>query len=95
MLAAPEFIVAKRVELLDQIEIPAVLQHRMLADGMMRGEEGSELEARHGVSPDSCSFVLGPNYGAERGKAIAESRRRCMVVVRGQLTYRRPEFSNS
>ena len=50
MLAAPEFVVAERVELLDQIEIPAELQHRMLADGMMRGEEGSEFEARHGCS---------------------------------------------
>src|ERR1700686_4956667 len=48
MLAAPEFVVAERVELLDQIEVPAELQHRMLADRVMRGEEGSEFEARHG-----------------------------------------------
>ncbi len=48
MLAAPELIVAERVELLDQIEIPAELQHRMLADRVMRGEEGSEFQACHG-----------------------------------------------
>src|SRR4029078_6944928 len=50
MLAAPELIVAERIQLLDQIEIAAELQHRMLADRMMRGEEGSEFEARHGGS---------------------------------------------
>jgi hypothetical protein len=43
MLAAPELVVAKRIELLDQIEVAAELQHRMLADRMVRGEEGTEL----------------------------------------------------
>ncbi len=47
MLAAPELVIAERIELLDQIEVAAELQHRMLADGVMRGEEGSEFEARH------------------------------------------------
>jgi hypothetical protein len=47
MLAAPEFIEAERIDLLDKIKVAAELQHRMLADRMMRGEEGSELEARH------------------------------------------------
>ena len=42
MLAAPEFVVAELVQLLDEIEIAAELQHRMLADRMMRGEEGAE-----------------------------------------------------
>src|SRR6185437_17074588 len=50
MLAAPELVEAERVDLFDEIEVAAELQHRMLADRMMRGEEGSELEARHGVS---------------------------------------------
>src|SRR5258708_30927380 len=58
MLRAAEFIVAERVELLDQIEIPAELQHRMLADGMMRGEKGSEFEARHGVSPERLLLLV-------------------------------------
>src|ERR1700687_3765882 len=47
MLAAPELVVAERIELLDEIEVAAELQHRMLADRMMRGEEGSEFEACH------------------------------------------------
>ena len=48
MLAAPEFVEAERVDLLDEIEVAAELQQRMLADRMMRGEKGSEFEARHG-----------------------------------------------
>jgi hypothetical protein len=47
MLAAPELVIAELVELLDEGEIAAELQHWMLADRMMRGEEGSEFEARH------------------------------------------------
>jgi hypothetical protein len=50
VLAAPELVEAERVDLLDEIEVAAELQHRMLADRMMRGEKGSELQARHGVS---------------------------------------------
>jgi hypothetical protein len=53
MLAAPEFVIAELVELLDEIEVTAKLQHRMLADRVMRGQEGSEFEARHdGFSPE-------------------------------------------
>jgi len=48
MLAAPELVVAERVELRDKVEVAAELQHRMLADRMVRGEEGSEFQARHG-----------------------------------------------
>ena len=41
-----------------QVEIPAELQHRMLADRVVRGEEGSEFQARHGgVSPDRIVLV--------------------------------------
>src|ERR1700760_2808120 len=50
MLAAPEFVVAERIELLDQIEVAAELQHRVLADRVVRGEEGAEFEACHEVS---------------------------------------------
>ena len=42
---------AQFVDLRDQIEVAAELQHRMLADRMMRSEEGSEFETRHGVFP--------------------------------------------
>ena len=51
VLAAPEFVVAEPVELLDEVEIAAELQHRMLADRMMRGEEGAEIQTRHVGSP--------------------------------------------
>ena len=47
VFAAPEFVVAEPVEMLDEIEIAAKLQHRMLADRMMRGEEGAEIQTRH------------------------------------------------
>ena len=49
MLAAPELVEAERVDLRDEIQVAAELQHRMLADGMMWGEEGSEFKTRHGV----------------------------------------------
>src|SRR6202000_741974 len=44
MLTAPELVIAERIELFDEIEVAAELQHRMLADRVMRGEEGSEFE---------------------------------------------------
>ena len=49
VLAAPEFVVAELVQVLDEIEIAAELQHRMLADRMVRGEEGAEAETWHEV----------------------------------------------
>jgi hypothetical protein len=72
VLAAPEFVVAEVVELLDEIEVAAELQHRMLADRVMRGEEGSELEARHrSFSPDYCYRGLCANLrgGRKQGNA--------------------------
>ena len=50
MLAAPELVVTERIELFDEIEVAAELQHRMLADRMMRREESSEFQAGHGRS---------------------------------------------
>jgi hypothetical protein len=47
MFAAPELVIAELVELLHEIEIAAELQHRMLADRVMRGEESSEFQAGH------------------------------------------------
>jgi hypothetical protein len=48
----------------------------MLADRMMRGKEGSELEARHGFLSKRLLLLIGsvPNYGLASAKAIAESR---------------------
>jgi uncharacterized caspase-like protein len=51
VFAAPEFIVSEAVQMFHQVEIAAELQHRVLTDRMMRGEEGSEIQTRHeGVS---------------------------------------------
>src|SRR5258707_12568831 len=63
MLAAPEFIEAERVDLLDEIEVAAELQHRMLADRMMRGEEGSKLQACHGFLSGRLFFLAGSAQG--------------------------------
>ena len=43
VLAAPELVVTKPVEVLDEIEIAAELQQRVLADRMMRSEEGTKF----------------------------------------------------
>jgi hypothetical protein len=47
VLAAPELVVAQRVEQLDQLQIALELQQRMLADGMVRGEERAKTEPLH------------------------------------------------
>jgi hypothetical protein len=39
------------VELLDEVEIAMELQHRVLADRVMRGKEGAEIQTRHDGSP--------------------------------------------
>jgi hypothetical protein len=57
MLAAPELVIAQRIELLDEIEVAAELQHRMLANWMMRGEEGTEFEAGHDAFSQRLLFV--------------------------------------
>jgi hypothetical protein len=49
VLATPEFIVAEFVEMLDQCDIAAELQHRVLADRMVRGEKGAKTEPGHQV----------------------------------------------
>src|SRR5216683_3271315 len=51
MLAAPEFVIPEPVELLDEVEIAAELQQRMLAHGVMRGKKGAELQAGHIRTP--------------------------------------------
>ncbi len=72
MLAAPELVIAERVELLDQIEIAPELKHRMLPDRVMRGKEGSEFQARHGgFSGCHFLFVERRGYVLETANAIA------------------------
>src|ERR1700722_19612106 len=73
VLAAPEFVITKRIELLDQVEIPAELQHRVLADRVMRREEGSKFETSHGVFLRTVLLGCPTNYGVAKTKAIAYS----------------------
>src|ERR1700756_3026609 len=47
VFAAPELIIAEPVELLDEVEIAAELQQRMLADRMVGSEEGAEIQSWH------------------------------------------------
>src|SRR5258705_3025017 len=74
VLAAPEFVVAERIELLDEVEVAAELQHRTLADRVMRGEESSEFEARHLFPSGSplLFLVCCAGYVLNGSKAIAE-----------------------
>jgi hypothetical protein len=63
VFTAPEFAVTEPVEMFDQVEIAAELQHRMLADWMMRGEEGAEIQTRNdGFSWQSLLLIcIHPN----------------------------------
>src|SRR5215471_10938526 len=58
MLAAPELVIAETVELLDEVEIAAELQKRVLANGMMRGEKGAKFQTRHDRSPMGARLAL-------------------------------------
>src|ERR1700743_3719662 len=90
MLAAPEFVIAERIELLDQVEVAPELQHRMLADRMMRGEEGSKLQARH-VFPHHVVILLRePLLGHPRGRFNRDPAS-CVACTCGVV--RRTEFS--
>src|SRR5258707_12453840 len=89
MLAAPEFIEAERVDLLDEIEIAAELQHRMLADRMMRGEEGSKLQACHGFLSGRRLFLLGGGKLRGRtthGNCVPETEGDLIVIARSTRT---------
>src|SRR5277367_6593038 len=70
VLAAPEFIIAERVVLIDEIEVAAELQHRMLADRVVRGEEGSELEARHGFLSGRNLLLITPHRRLRAGERL-------------------------
>ena len=49
----------RKRDLLDKIKVAAELQHRMLADGVMRGEEGSEFKACHGFLSGRLLLLIG------------------------------------
>jgi len=42
VLAAPELVVSQSIQALDEVKVAAELQHRVLTDGMMRGEKGAK-----------------------------------------------------
>jgi hypothetical protein len=44
VLPAPELVEPELVELLDEVEVTPVQEHRVLADGMMRSEKGTESQ---------------------------------------------------
>jgi hypothetical protein len=95
MLAAPEFVEAERVDLLDEIEVAAELQQRIFADRVMRGEKGSEFQARHGwFSPDLLFFGIArvTSYGEGGGNAMLGTGRQRMVVAQSQVMCRGPEL---
>ncbi|MGY2931567.1 hypothetical protein ACVWZ6_001169 [Bradyrhizobium sp. GM6.1] len=76
MLAAPKLVITEAIQLLDQVEIAPELEHRMLPDRMMRGKEGSELQARHGVLSGLHFFVCGAKLRAgdsERNRAMSRA----------------------
>ena len=62
MLADPEFVEAKLVEMHRQFDVAAHLEHRMLADRMVGRDECAELQSSHGLPfepdrpwrPDRC-----------------------------------------
>ncbi|WP_162307308.1 hypothetical protein [Bradyrhizobium amphicarpaeae] len=63
--------------MLNQVEIAPELEHRMLPDRVMRGKEGSELQARHGVlSGFDFLFVEAVRLraqGRERNRAVSRA----------------------
>src|SRR5260370_7142959 len=75
MFAAPELFEAERIDLLDEIEVAAELQHRMLADRGMRGEEGSEFEACHGFLSGLLLLLIDLFVQATCWKAARQSRK--------------------
>jgi hypothetical protein len=81
--SAPEFVEAERIDLFDEIEIATELQQGILADRMMRSEEGSELQACHGVfSRTYCSLDCSGQLGV--GKARQSSKPGCPRMVVAQ-----------
>src|SRR5262245_37961879 len=88
VLAAPELVVAELVQVLHQVEVAAELQHRVLADRMVRSEERAEAETCHAVilppagpldTSASPAEHRGTNgsacEGAPRMREIAEDKR--------------------
>ena len=52
MFPHPELIIAEGVQLRGELDVVTHLQHRVLADGVMGGEESAEFHASHDRSPN-------------------------------------------
>ena len=62
------------VEMLDKADVALELQHRVLPDGMMRGEEGAEAKAGHSVY-GSRWFLQGLRTQGRRQRGLERSAR--------------------
>src|SRR3984957_6962523 len=85
MPAAPELVVAELVEMLDQVQIAAELQHRMLADRMMRGEKGAKIQSRHEGSPEAVG-----DCPSQTGLGSMRARGDCSDRLKGQGSALKP-----
>ena len=55
VLATPELVIAQLIEAFGERKVAAELQHRMFADGVVRGEKGAEFHAGHRGAPPGAS----------------------------------------
>ena len=85
VLAAPELVVAEPVEVLDEVEIAAELQHRVLADRVVRGEEGAEAKTGHRLLRKSVWKRDQNGTRSSGGKLNTMQRVRHHQTVIGQL----------
>src|SRR5262249_17344352 len=60
VLAAPELVVAEVVQVLHEVHVPAELQHRVLADRVVGGEERAEAQTWHGQASWWWWWIDGP-----------------------------------
>ena len=58
VLAAPEFLEAKPVEVRDEVDVSLEQQGGMLAERMVRGEEGAELQSSHSATLENWTCRL-------------------------------------
>ena len=72
VLAAPELVEAEPVEVRRQLDVALELQHRVLAQRMVRGDEGAELETCHDDTLGKRTF----SPASERGILAIPSGRR-------------------
>src|SRR5690242_16187125 len=86
VLAAPELVIAEVVELLHEVEVAAELQHRMLAERVVRGEEGSEFQAFHQRFLVSCCCFLRCHWYATcpEVSTLALAERQCIFPGNGK-----------